>query len=481
MIATMVMNHLAADSPADPLLARLAPRWCGSPAPLFLHADGLVVPAASAWSASRIWRDLFREAGLIPGDRVALAAADPTPGWVAALIGAWRAGLTVLCTRSAEQAAPWRPRWILGPAGGVGWTSAGTPAAHSVPMARSYEPTTEVRVVLPTSGTKGGPRLIALGTGSLLAVVDSHLALLGYRPTSRVFSVLPWHHAFGLVLEFLCAAVSGATVVRAPGKIQPEDMLQRLRTGGITHLLSTPATLQGLLALPGGGEVLRTIPHGLVGGAPLTAELAAALRGTGWRIGYGQTEASPGICLSRPGHMEPGLLGHPVGCEVQRTPDGRLRFRGPNACFGHFEADTFHPAEPGRWVDTGDIVREEQGSWWFAGRRDDRVKLSNGLFFDPHHWEERLGGSIDAAGTVVAAVRDGASRFHLVWTGSVRPADFARQARALLGPLAARLGGVWPWSLTSIPQRSKGDWDRVALWRRVEEMGPAVAGDPRRP
>jgi long-subunit acyl-CoA synthetase (AMP-forming) len=110
-------------------------------------------------------------------------------------------------------------------------------------------------------------------------------------------------------------------------------------------------------------------------------DLAAALATTRLRVGYGQTEASPGVALGAPGEWRAGILGRPLGCEVRVHEDGELAFRGPNACLGAWHDGALHVLAPDRWVRSGDLARAEaDGTLLFRGRVSDAFKLANGRF-----------------------------------------------------------------------------------------------------
>ncbi|GJG84934.1 long-chain-fatty-acid--CoA ligase [Gemmatimonadetes bacterium T265] len=328
-------------------------------------------------------------------------------------------------------------------------------------------PTPDVRFLLATSGTTGAPRRLALSDANLAAVLDSHrdaLALNG----GVLLSVLPWHHAFGLALELLPALLDGAMVVRdSSGGRDAAEMLSTAeraaaRGSAITHLHAVPYTTRLLAADEAGQTFLGGLRGGLVGGAPVDAALAAALARTRLRVGYGQTEASPGVCLGAPGAWRAAALGRPVGCAVRLDPDGVLAFRGPNACLGEWHAGRASPLErlpADRWVRTGDLaVAEDDGTYTFAGRAAESFKLENGRYVAALPIEaavrarhpqvrEAVLSSPDGVSFVLAVSADG----HLPAVDAVRP---------LLGPLAERPLRVVPVAADAWVRTPKGEIDR---------------------
>ena len=154
---------------------------------------------------------------------------------------------------------------------------------------------------------------MALSDANLHAVLSSHLPLLGLEG-ARVLSILPWTHAFGLIIDLLPALLAGGVVVRDPaGGRDPRSMADLLRRERITHLSGVPLAYRRLVEYTGDDSLLRQLRGGVVGGAAVTPSLAELLAGTHLRVGYGLTEASPGLSLGRPGEWVPYALGLPVG------------------------------------------------------------------------------------------------------------------------------------------------------------------------
>jgi acyl-CoA synthetase (AMP-forming)/AMP-acid ligase II len=84
----------------------------------------------------------------------------------------------------------------------------------------------------------------------------------------------------------------------------------------------------------GGMDLLRALRGGVVGGAPVDAELAALLAETRLRVGYGQTEAAPGVCLGAPGDWRAGAIGQPVGVrDAHQRSRAPARPRGERLCW----------------------------------------------------------------------------------------------------------------------------------------------------
>jgi acyl-CoA synthetase (AMP-forming)/AMP-acid ligase II len=362
-----------------------------------LITDGAITPGASLWTGSRLWTQAFRRAGLTAGDRLVVAL-PPTPAFVQVLGAALWESLTVallppsadvprvldtLDARAAVAPEPHNHTWV--------------PDGCSGPQARlealrpcAEPPAPDVRFLLQTSGTTGLARWIALSDRNVLSVLASHLPHLRLRD-ARVLSVLPWSHAFGLVLDLFPALFAGAEIIRDPeGGRSPASLVSLAGAWDATHLNAVPLTIRRLAEHDRGDRVLDALVGGIVGGAAVSAPLAVRLSDTQLRVGYGQTEAAPGITLGARGEWAANYLGTPLGCEVDVSDAGTLRFRGPNACLGTWTDGALQRTDPDRWVDTGDLVERDGDAFYYRGRADDTFKLPNGRLVKAGAWEARL-------------------------------------------------------------------------------------------
>ncbi|MBC7809035.1 MAG: acyl--CoA ligase [Akkermansiaceae bacterium] len=392
--------------------ALLRERLREKPYPLFCFAEG-VIPAASVWTGSRLWVEAFRTAGLVPGDRILLAL-PPSAAWLQVFVAALWEGLTIALVPPARSGAvidelmrTVDARTAVVETDGLDYFHAdwcAGPVSVPVALRKALHPRVpQARFLLRTSGTESGDgRWIALSDSNVLSVANSHLPHLGLREeTSRVLSTLPWSHAFGLGIDLLPAILSGAEVHRdASGGRDIAALLETFGGAGITNFCAVPLTVKRLMATGQGREFLRSLKGGVIGGAPIDEALTEFLRTTRLRVGYGQTEASPGIGLGEPG-IFPGAryLGRALGCDLRESGEGSLQFRGANACVG-----TWAPAtgitllEPGRWQDTGDLVRKTaEGDLFFTGRSDSAFKLANGRRIEPEPLENILRNAFPSA------------------------------------------------------------------------------------
>jgi len=365
--------------------------------PALIDGDNTITPAASLWTGSRLWLDAFREADLESGDRL-LFSVEPSAAFLQVLVAALWHGLSIVPVPPGADLAPLfedldaRAAVTEGDAPHA-WRAAGPGGPASSPRALRVPDgpgTPDVCFYLRTSGTTGEAKWVALSDQNVLSVLASHLPHLGLK-NARTLSVLPWHHAFGLILDCLPALLSEAEIIRDPaGGRDPDQLIRLARTWGATHLSAVPLVLDRLCDVDGGAGLLCSLDGGIVGGAPVSGTLAQVLSGTSLRAGYGQTEASPGIALGPPGHWSANYLGRPLGCSVSIDDQGELHFQGDNACIGVWRDRRLHRLDPDRVVATGDRVAQDDEDLFFRGRTDNTFKLSNGRLVHAGDLESRL-------------------------------------------------------------------------------------------
>lgn len=458
---------------SEPPLPPSHARWrdalhalAGRPEPL-VQIDDAATPAASVWVGARAYVRAFREAGLRPGDRLTLAL-PPSVAFVQALVAALWDGLTVV-PGAADLAEEVDARAIVAAAPGPHrWTPDGLSGPLGAPELRptAHARTPAARFLLRTSGTSGAPSWVALSDANVWAVLDSHRAPLALDG-ARVLSVLPWTHAFGLLLDLLPSLFWASEIVRSPDGGRDAGALIALATASeTTHLSMVPLTVRRLALAPGGPELLRALQGGVVGGAPLADDVAGAMRGTRLRVGYGQTEASPGVALGRPGQAAPNLLGRELGCEVRIDADGVLAFRGPNAALGAWTpAAGLARLAPDRWVRTLDLAERRGPDLYYRGRASEAFKLDNGRFVRAGDLEARLRDGVPGVLDAVVGTPDGTGLSldllvrNAAWSG-------AASARSALGPHARRLRSLRLHTRDTWPTLPKGTPDRRALLTR---------------
>lgn len=456
----------------DPIKEWLYDRLRDSARPLFVFTDR-TIPAASVWTGSRKWVRTFREQGIKSGDRVVMALPQG-PEFIQVLVAALWEELSLFLidpddpdegtldqydarTGVIEDGqSPPSDRWftVSGPAGPSLIPDELNPMDCS--------PSSDVRLWLRTSGSTGPPSIIGLSERNVRSVLSSHSSVLG--KSDSMLSYLPWTHCFGLMMDLFMAIDKNLRLVRtSPDQLRGDPFRNQLREHSIDHFNTVPGIVRELAS--SGFENWSRFREGIVGGAPIDQSVARILRGTSLRLGYGQTEAAPGITLGRPGEFDPGFLGRPVGCVLELDNDGELCFRGENA-----HRATYHRAEQTidrhpvpRTVATGDIGERRNGAYYFRGRTDDRIKLPNGRFLDPLHLENKLKNT--SSGDERIKILPGTNGFDvclIVEQGQTHD-DTDKNVREQLNGLKQYLNEIHVLEPSDVPVTQKGEVDRAVL------------------
>jgi len=234
--------------------------------------------------------------------------------------------------------------------------------------------------------------------------------VLQLREDDVCFSAAKLFFAYGLGNALTFPLAVGATTLLMADRPTPEASFHRL-TGGVggvrpTVFYGAPTGFAGMLAAPQRPPrellALRLVSSA---GEALPAELGERFKahfGVDIVDGIGSTEMLHIFLSNRPDQVRYGSTGWPVpgyavelrGEEGQPVPDGEpgdLYIQGPSAAMMYWgnrqkTRDTFH----GGWTKSGDkYVRNADGSYTYAGRSDDMLKVS-GIYVSPFEVEATL-------------------------------------------------------------------------------------------
>ncbi|MCP4410716.1 MAG: AMP-binding protein [Gammaproteobacteria bacterium] len=270
------------------------------------------------------------------------------------------------------------------------------------PVAPSPASAENVHLMVPTGGTTGAVRAVMLSGQNLCAAVHSAQQRIALGPGDVWLACLPLFHIGGLSILLRCLH-SGATVLLHE-RFDPQRICGDLLEHGVTHLSLVPAMLSRLLdqcadAAPAPG--LRVV---LVGGGPLSWDLASRALGAGWPIcpTYGMSETASQVAtlhtISK--DWQAGDVGTPLqGVDVDIVDEagcsgtgvGRIRISGPTVMLGYANAQGID----GLGLEAGLFVSNDLG--YVDGHRHlhilaraDEVLLSGGENVYPQEVEEQL-------------------------------------------------------------------------------------------
>jgi len=242
-------------------------------------------------------------------------------------------------------------------------------------------------VVLFTSGSEKAPKAVPLTHRNILTDVRAGATALGFQRGDILLGFLPPFHSFGLSGNMILPLVGGVRVVHHADPTDARGLARKIAAYRPTLLLTTPTFFNYILnaSRPDDITSLRLIvtgaekcPEALFTRAKNMVPKAVLSEG------YGITECSPVVSVSRPGNLRPGTIGQPLdGVEVLVVdPDsmaplpvnqrGLLLVHGPTIFPGYLHYDgpsPFHERDGKRWYVTGDLASvDAEGFIHFAGR-----------------------------------------------------------------------------------------------------------------
>ncbi|TDC59571.1 benzoate-CoA ligase family protein [Micromonospora sp. KC207] len=385
--------------------------------------------------------------GLVPGDRVLLAL-DDGPEFLAAFLGALRAGLIPV---AANPGAPVDDhRYLLADSGAAAVVADPGPAAalvgSGVPVVavgvaegalRYDDLVSDPAFLAPADVDPDDPGFVLYSSGSTgrpKGVVHRHrdlsvtAATFGARVLEvtgedRLFCTSKMFHAYGLCNNLIFPLWFGATAVILPGRRDLPRILDAVEAYRPTLVASVPSVYRALLAVPGARERdLSSVRRATSAGEALPAAVFAEWRAAhGWELldGIGSTELLATFCSNLPGRTRAGTSGVPVpgfrlrllaedGTEIDGAGRGALQVSGGTA-FSHYwnDPERTRRTVDGPWVSTGDLYsRDEDGFYTFQGRTDDVFKV-HGLWVSPVEIEDVLTAHEGVREAAVVGVPDG--------------------------------------------------------------------------
>ena len=235
-------------------------------------------------------------------------------------------------------------------------------------------------------------------------------AVLGLTEQDVCFSAAKLFFAYGLGNGLSFPLSVGATTLLMAERPTPDATFRRWRgeVGGAkpTVFFGAPTGFAGMLASPALPEraavALRLASSA---GEALPAELGERFKahlGVDIIDGIGSTEMLHIYLSNQPGRVRYGSTGWPVpgytlalrdedGAPVADGETGDLYIQGPSAALMYWgnrakSRETFQ----GAWTKSGDkYVRDADGSYTYAGRSDDMLKVS-GIYVSPFEVESTL-------------------------------------------------------------------------------------------
>ncbi|NWK96246.1 fatty-acid--CoA ligase [Sphingobium lactosutens] len=370
---------------------------------------------------------LLIDAGLRPGDRVALLAQN-SDLYLDYMLGVWWAGGVLNpvnirwtvdeiafsltdCTTSilivddhfspmipALRAAAPTLRLILttGPAAPecVDYESALAAATPVTDRVRNGE---DLAAILYTGGTTGRPKGVMLTHRALTASAMSHAGSGECAPGACMMHTAPLFHV-GAMAGVIAALLRRSRHVFVPA-FEPEAVMGAIQHNGVTDVFLVPTMIQALLDHPRFPDHdLSSIERLIYAASPISPALldrtVAAMPRAGFVQAYGMTETSAIVTLLGPSDHDPAAyasgrvrsvgratmsaelrIAAPDGCDMPPGEAGEILVRGESVMTGYWNRpqETADALQAG-WMHTGDLGRmDEAGYLYIMDRLKDMI------------------------------------------------------------------------------------------------------------
>jgi benzoate-CoA ligase family protein len=337
-----------------------------------------------------------------------------------------------------------------------------------------------------TSGSTGRPKAAAHVHADFAYNVETYAKrVLEMRETDVTLSVAKLFFGYATGTNLMFPFAVGATTCLFEERSTPEAIFEGIARWRPTVLTSVPTMIQAMASHPRAAQSdLSSLRVCISAGEALLPEVYRR-----WRErfeveildGIGSAEMFHIYLSNRFGEVRPGSLGRMVpgyegrlvDDEGRDVPDGEigtLWIRGGSAAIGYWgdrarSRETFR----GEWTVSSDLFRrDENGFYYYAGRRDDLLKVG-GVFVAPVEVEECLLAHRAVAECAVVGFRDEA--------GLVKPQAYVvlrdgaagdeALARELQDHVKARLAPYkYPRRISFVsflPRNDRGKVDRKKL------------------
>lgn len=290
----------------------------------------------------------------------------------------------------------------------------------------------ELAVINYTSGTTSFSKGVMIPYRALWSNTQFAFEVLNLKAGSRVISILPMAHMYGLAFEFIYEVCAGCHIfflTRMPSpkiifqafaevkpniviavpliieKIIKKNVLPTLETLKMKILLRVPVindkikeAVREHMVQAFGGNFYEVI----VGGAAFNQDVEKLLRSIDfpYTVGYGMTECAPIICYEDWKFFKAGSCGKAAPrMEVKidsQDPEhivGEILTRGDNVMLGYYKNPeaTAQVIDAEGWLHTGDLgVMDKEGNVFIKGRSKNMLLGPSGQNIYPEEIEEKL-------------------------------------------------------------------------------------------
>lgn len=225
-----------------------------------------------------------------------------------------------------------------------------------------------------TGTTRERPKLVLYSRRNVEASLDGILSFFDTSRLGTVFCYPQPAHTFGLCLGYLLSYLRGLALVTGEGKYATSFHEKRAAVRDPSTLtLGTPTHLRDLIAyVEARGLKLAPTYSAILGGAAVPRSLWREVRDKlaieAPSVGYGATEACPGVTHLPPGRepVEDGEIGVALPHLTLEIGEGELTARGSSVCLATLSEGKWD--FPDRLTLADDVRRRDDGVLVFRGR-----------------------------------------------------------------------------------------------------------------
>jgi len=374
-------------------------------------------PCINHFNYSHLWNRIqhhsqtLKNFGIQPKDRIVVQTNIKTIDHVAMIIAAWDYNAVVASLSSDPHPSivpKIKPTITMDSFGSI--TKHETSNDKKIILQTEHHDENDPCLILFTSGSTADPKGVILTHKNIVSNLQMIQTLYkdNIATKDRSFSILPWHHCYGLVCELLYMIKSGAHIV-VPKNFQ--NPIEELKWSRPTLLFTVPKMLERIQKSPWNtkhtgrflkyylfGDQLRMMS---VGGSNCSSAIIEHFDER-FQIpiyqGFGMTETSPMIALNSPYAQKIGSVGKPLSdVKIKIDRDEQILVRSPSLMLGYLEkideTNTIKTCLPNieGWFPTGDKgYMDNEGYLFIKGRVKHEYKLSNGKYVNPGYLESLL-------------------------------------------------------------------------------------------
>ncbi|BDX07787.1 AMP-binding protein [Planctobacterium marinum] len=248
-------------------------------------------------------------------------------------------------------------------------------------------------VLLPTSGSTGAAKQVALSYENLQANAESICSYLPIQDSDTTITTLPCHYSYGLsVLN--THLLKGARCLLTDASVVSKDFWLYLQNDKITSFAGVPYTYEMLYKLRFHQKQFPSLRYITQAGGRLKPEVLSVYsqwmqeQEKAFYVMYGQTEATARMAWLPPEKLsrKPSSIGNAIpggqlslvkGSKALDGDNGELIYQGPNVMLGYADSrEGLAVFSPTNVLKTGDVAwQDDEGDFHIVGRLKRFVKI----------------------------------------------------------------------------------------------------------